>query len=209
MPPTTTTASPTFMRNSPSTTVAPTTPPRRSRSTNSRSTPTPTSQYLQDGLADLYFKIGRIREAVTAAQDQTKKNPDDVAAHTLLGKVYLRSLGDMQGPQSGEMLKLAIGEYPDARPAQAQGPRNPPPAWPALWPEPRHCERRPPSLKLAQSLDGNSEEAVLNMARLHTASRASPQQAIDALSAIPKDDRSARIDFALGGNLRPGPQAQS
>ena len=68
----------------------------------------PDSQFLQDGLADLYFKIGRIREAVNAAQDQVKKNPDDVEAHTLLGKVYLRSLGDMQGPQSTEMLQLAV-----------------------------------------------------------------------------------------------------
>src|SRR6202040_3631908 len=48
----------------------------------------PNSRLLQDGLADLYFKIGRIREAVTAAQDQIVKNPDDVAAHTLLGQVY-------------------------------------------------------------------------------------------------------------------------
>src|SRR5271170_7716693 len=42
----------------------------------------PNSRLLQDGLADLYFKIGRIREAVTAAQDQVSKNPDDIEAHT-------------------------------------------------------------------------------------------------------------------------------
>ena len=70
----------------------------------------PNSRLLQDGLAELYFKIGRIREAVTAAQDQVVKYPDDVEAHTLLGKVYLRSLGDMQSPQAGQMLHLAIGE---------------------------------------------------------------------------------------------------
>ncbi len=34
----------------------------------------PQSRMLQDGLADLYFKIGRIREAVSAAQEQVKKN---------------------------------------------------------------------------------------------------------------------------------------
>jgi len=34
-------------------------------------------------LADLYFKIGRIKDAVTAAQDQVKRNPNDVAAHIL------------------------------------------------------------------------------------------------------------------------------
>ena len=71
----------------------------------------PNSELLQDGLADLYFKIGRIKDAVTAAQDQVKRHPNDVEAHTLLGKVYLRSLGDMQGAQSGEMLQLAIAEY--------------------------------------------------------------------------------------------------
>src|SRR5712672_4678817 len=37
----------------------------------------PNSRLLQDGLADLYFKIGRIREAVTAAQDQVAKYPND------------------------------------------------------------------------------------------------------------------------------------
>jgi len=64
----------------------------------------PNSVLLQDGLVDLYFRIGRIKDAVSAAQDQVKKDPDDVDAHTLLGQVYLRTLGDMQGAQAGEML---------------------------------------------------------------------------------------------------------
>ena len=51
--------------------------------------------------------------------------------------------------------------------------------------------------KLAQGLDSNSEEAVLNMARLYS-EQGEPQQAVDALSAIPSDDRTARINFALG-----------
>src|SRR6185437_6830364 len=71
----------------------------------------PNSRLLQDGLADLYFKIGRIREAVSVAQERVNKDPDDIDAHTLLGKIYLRSLGDMQTPQSGQMLQLAIHEY--------------------------------------------------------------------------------------------------
>src|SRR4030088_3190701 len=41
----------------------------------------PNSLLLQDGLANLYFKIGRIREAVTAAQDQVTKDPNDIEAH--------------------------------------------------------------------------------------------------------------------------------
>ncbi len=73
----------------------------------------PDSAMLQDGIANLYFRLGRIREAVSAAQEQINKHPDDVDAHTLLGRVYLRSLDDRQGqgPQSQEMLAAAIKEY--------------------------------------------------------------------------------------------------
>jgi tetratricopeptide (TPR) repeat protein len=158
----------------------------------------PSSRYLQNGLADLYFKIGRIREAVTAAQDQVKKDPNDLAAHTLLGKVYLRSLNDMQGPQANEMLQLAIGEYEtitrlspkdlDAHLLLGQ-----------LYGINHDTAKAEAQFKLAQSLDTNSEEAVLNMARLYT-EQGEPQQAIDALTAIPADDRSSRINFALGSS---------
>jgi len=156
----------------------------------------PNSTMLQDGLAELYFKIGRIREAVTAAQEQVKKNPDDVAAHELLGKVYLRSLGDMQSQQSNQMLKLAIGEY--ERLAQLK---------------PNDIETRlllgqlyglnhdsakaEAEFKAAQKIDGGSEEVVLNMYRLYT-EQGDFQRAADVLKSVPADDRSSRIDFALG-----------
>src|ERR1700728_963743 len=71
----------------------------------------PDSRMLEDGLPDLYFQLGRIREAVATAQEQVTKHPADVRAHQLLGRVYLRSLGDMQGPQSNQMLQLALKEY--------------------------------------------------------------------------------------------------
>ena len=158
----------------------------------------PTSKYLQDGLADLYFKIGRIREAVTAAQDQVKKNPGDLAAHQLLGKVYLRSLNDMQGPQANEMLQLAIAEYEvisklspkdvDSHLLLGQ-----------LYGINHDTAKAEAQFKLAQSLDTNSEEAVLNMARLYT-EQGEPQKAIEALTAVPEDDRSSRMNVALGNS---------
>ncbi len=157
----------------------------------------PSSKYLQDGLADFYFRLGRIREAVTAAQDQIKKDPSDVAAHTLLAKVYLRSLGDMQGPQSTEMLRLAIGEYEKLAQFQPKdlethlylG---------QLYGLNKDTDKAAAQFKLAKELDGNSEEAVLAIARLY-GEQGQPQQAVDALSSIPKDDRSARVSFTLGG----------
>ena len=72
----------------------------------------PTSAYLTSGLAELYAKTGRIRDAVVEAQDIIKKNPNNLEARRLLGRIYLRSLGDMQaGSGSESVLKLAIEQY--------------------------------------------------------------------------------------------------
>jgi tetratricopeptide (TPR) repeat protein len=156
----------------------------------------PNSTLLQDGLAELYFKIGRIREAVTAAQDQVKKNPDDVAAHELLGKVYLRSLGDMQSQQSSQMLKLAIGEYErlaELKPNDVEtrlllG---------QLYGLNHDSAKAEEQFKAAQKIDGGSEEVVLNMYRLYT-EQGDYAHAAEVLNSVPVDDRSSRIDFALG-----------
>ncbi len=158
----------------------------------------PDSRLLQDGLADLYFKIGRIREAVTAAQDQVNKYPDDVEAHTLLGKVYLRSLGDMQSAQSGQMLQLAITEYEklaqlkpnDVETRLLLG---------QLYSLNHDSAKAEAQFKAAQGLDANSEEVVLNMARLYS-EQGDFKRASDALNSVPVDDRTARIEFAIGAS---------
>jgi tetratricopeptide (TPR) repeat protein len=159
----------------------------------------PSSEFLQDGLADLYFKIGRIKEAVTAAQDQVKRNPNDVGAHTLLGQVYLRSLGDMQGTQSAEMLHLAITEYEtiarlkpnDLETKLLLG---------QLYGLNHDSVKAESTFKEAQKIDGDSEDVVLNMARLYL-QNGEAQRAVDTLSAVPESDRSARIEFELGASL--------
>src|SRR3954463_3242914 len=72
----------------------------------------PSSEYLNASLAELYAKTGRIRDAVLEAQDILKRDPGNLEAHKLLGRIYLRSLGDMQsGTQSQEILKLAIDQF--------------------------------------------------------------------------------------------------
>src|SRR5215467_13790998 len=72
----------------------------------------PTSDYLNAGLAELYARTGRIKDAVLEAQDILKRDGNNLEAHRLLGRIYLRSLGDMQsGTQSQEVLKLAVEQY--------------------------------------------------------------------------------------------------
>jgi tetratricopeptide (TPR) repeat protein len=69
----------------------------------------PSSEFLNAGLAELYAKTGRIRDALVEAQDIIKRDPNNLEARKLLGRIYLRSLGDSPGgTQSQEMLKLAI-----------------------------------------------------------------------------------------------------
>jgi tetratricopeptide (TPR) repeat protein len=157
----------------------------------------PNSEAVADGLANLYFRLGRIREAVSAAQEQINRHPDDVDAHMLLGHVYLRSLGDGQNAQSGEMLQAAIKEYETIaklKPndiethlllGQLYGFAH----------EPAKAEAE---FKAAQKIDPNSEEVVLSIARLYT-ERGDLAGAAKVIEAVPEDDRSARMDFALAG----------
>jgi len=155
----------------------------------------PNSVLLQDGLADLYFRIGRIKDAVSAAQDQVKKNADDVDAHTLLGQVYLRTLGDMQGAQAGEMLQLAIAEYEtiarlkpnDLESKLLLG---------QLYALNNDHAKAEAEFKAAQKIDADSEEVVLRMAALYS-EEGDAQRAADTLSAVPVEDRTAHIEYAL------------
>src|ERR1700691_75771 len=72
----------------------------------------PSSEFLTSGLAELYVKTGRIRDAVLEAQDIIKRDPSNLEAHKLLARIYLRSLGDMPGGNSSDnILKLAIDQY--------------------------------------------------------------------------------------------------
>jgi tetratricopeptide (TPR) repeat protein len=157
----------------------------------------PNSRMLQDGLPELYFTLGRIREAVSAAQEQVAKHQDDVRAHQLLGRVYLRSLGDMQGPQSTQMLQLALKEYQtiaklkpnDLETRLLLG---------QLYGLNHDTANAESEFKEAQRIDGTSEEVVLNIARLYT-EQGEMEKAVTALTSIPEDDRSARMEFALAG----------
>ncbi len=165
----------------------------------------PDSAMLQDGLANIYFRLGRIREAVSAAQEQITKHPDDVDAHTLLGRVYLRSLDDrqtqqaQQGPQTQEMLGAAIKEYEtisrlmpkDLETHLLLG---------QLYMLSHDSAKAEAQFKEAQSIDPNSEEVVLRTAQLYS-EQGDLAKAAKTISDVPVASRSARMDFALGGIL--------
>ena len=157
----------------------------------------PSSKYLNSGLAELYLRTGRVRDAVLAAQDILKTEPNNLEAHKLLGRVYLQSLGNVQnGGPSEKVLQLAIAEYTKIVELQSNdiesrlllGQLY------TLAHDTPHAEEQ---FKAAQHIDPNSEDVVLNLARLYSDS-GDTTHAIQVLNGVPADDRTPKMDYALG-----------
>lgn len=72
----------------------------------------PSADMILEELTDLYIQSGRLRDAVTEAQDLIKQNPDNLQAHRMLGRIYTRMIGDtQQGRINEEMLRRATEQY--------------------------------------------------------------------------------------------------
>jgi len=157
----------------------------------------PSSEYLTSGLAELYAKTGRIREAVSEAQDILKRDPNNLEAHKLLGRIYLRSLGDMQsGNGSSSVLKLAIEQYeqivkiePDNMDDHLLLGR--------LYRLNNDLTKAEAEFKTAVKLQPSSEEAVTTLAYLYN-EEGDATRAVQVLSSVPDEGRSAKMYSALG-----------
>jgi tetratricopeptide (TPR) repeat protein len=157
----------------------------------------PASEYLTSGLAELYAKTGRIRDAVLEAQDIIKRDPSNLEARKLLGRIYLRSLGDMQpGNGSQNVLKLAIEQYeqiikiePDSVEDHLLLGR--------LYRLNNDLQKAENEFKTAVKIQPDSEEAVTTLAYLYN-EEGDTARATQALSAIPEASRSAKLYSALG-----------
>ena len=72
----------------------------------------PKSQVIGERLAEMYWKAQRIHEAVAEAQEILKRDPDNVQSRRLLGRIYLRSLGDVSASNAqSETVNRAIEQY--------------------------------------------------------------------------------------------------
>ena len=71
----------------------------------------PKSPVIGERLAEMYWKAQRVHEAVTEAQQILKRDPNDVPTRRLLGRIYLRSLGDLTSSGQTEMADRAIEQY--------------------------------------------------------------------------------------------------
>jgi tetratricopeptide (TPR) repeat protein len=157
----------------------------------------PTSDYLNAGLAELYAKTGRIRDAVLEAQDILKRDGNNLEARRLLGRIYLRSLGDMQaGTQSQEVLKLAIEQYEQIVKLDPKSVEDHL-LLGRLYRLNNELLKSEDEFKTAVKIQPDSEEAVTTLAYLYN-EEGDSNRALQVLSAIPDNARTAKLYSALG-----------
>jgi tetratricopeptide (TPR) repeat protein len=157
----------------------------------------PSSEFLTSSLAELYVKTGRIADAVREAQDIIKRDATNLEAHKLLGRIYLRSLGDMPGGNgSDNILKLAIEQYQEIVKLDPQSVDDHL-LLGRLYRLSNDMQKAEAELNTAIKIDPNSEEAVTTLAMLYT-DEGDTAHALKVLGSIPDSARSAKLYAALG-----------
>jgi len=161
----------------------------------------PASPQLNNELADLYFRTGRFHDAEATVRVLLKTNPDNVDAHKLLGRIYLRQLGESGGgvsssSPSGNVLDRAIGEFEtivSLTPKSVEDRM----VLGQLYTVKHEPEKAEEQFKAAQAIEPDSEDVVLNLARLYAES-SNLAGAAKVIEAVPVTDRSAKMEAALG-----------
>jgi tetratricopeptide (TPR) repeat protein len=161
----------------------------------------PASPQLNNALAELYFRTGHIREAESTARLLLKSAPSDIDAHKLLGRIYLRALGDGQNAPSstssaGNTLDKAIAEFEQIVALQPKSVEERL-VLGQLYTVKHDQKKAEEQFKAAQSLEPDSENVVLNLARLYAES-GDFKQASKVIEAVAAADRTAKMEDALG-----------
>lgn len=163
----------------------------------------PTSSQLHEGLADLYFRTGRAKEAESTARELLKSHPDSIPAHKLLGRIYLRQLGEQQNAPSsssptGNTLDQAIGEFEKIVALQPKSVEDRM-VLGQLYTVKHQTAKAEEQFKVAQDIEPDSEEVVLNLARVYAEGN-DLDRAVKVIEAVPQADRTARMEFTLGAS---------
>src|SRR5438270_596466 len=140
-----------------------------------------------------------VTPASPAAQSPVT-DPNNLDARKLLGRIYLRSLGDMQGgTQSSEILKLAIEQFsqivllePDNIDDHLLLGR--------LYIIDKDYVKAEGEFKAARHIQSDSEEAVINLAYLYNEEGYSTT-AVDVLQSFPEGERRGKLYACLGNTV--------
>jgi len=158
----------------------------------------PGSSYLASALAELYARTGDIREAVVAAQEVINRDPDNLDARRLLGRIYLRSIGDLQGgsKDTEAILHLAIEQYEQIvrlDPSSVEDHL----LLGRLYRLNGETPKAEAEFRTSVKLQPSSEDSVTTLALLYN-EEGDTNRALEILNSVPDAERSPRIDSVLG-----------
>ncbi|MBM3727666.1 MAG: tetratricopeptide repeat protein [Acidobacteria bacterium] len=72
----------------------------------------PEAGFLSEELSELYIQSGQIRSAITESEEALRRNPRDLSARRVLGRIFTRMIGDArENKVNEEMLKKALEQY--------------------------------------------------------------------------------------------------
>src|ERR1700687_847093 len=71
----------------------------------------PSSALLAEELSDLYSQSARMRDGQTDTEQAVKQNPNDLAAHRVLARIYVRQIDAQRGRVNEAMLRQSTQEY--------------------------------------------------------------------------------------------------
>jgi tetratricopeptide (TPR) repeat protein len=161
----------------------------------------PDSPELAIGLAGLYLRAGRIAESIQTAKELLKGDENNIEAHKLLGRIYLRSLGQEQGPGSqpspgNQMLDEAIAEFVKIVSLEPKSLEDRL-LLGQLYTVKHDTAKAEAQFKAAQAIEPASEDVILNLARLYAES-GDVKRSAELIEAVPVEDRTTKEEFALG-----------
>lgn len=170
----------------------------------------PASASLANSLADLYFSMDRVREAEAAERSVLKTSPDNLDAHKLLGRIYLRQLGEGQGQREveGNVLEKAIAAYEKLGQLEPKSVEDRM-ILGQLYTVKHDAKKAEASFEAARAIEPESEEVLLNLVRVYSENN-EIAQAIKLIENVPASDRTPRMEFALGAaydQLKKTPEA--
>jgi tetratricopeptide (TPR) repeat protein len=159
----------------------------------------PGASFLFEELTDLYIQSGRLKDAVTEAEDVLKRDPNNLDARRILGRIYTRMIGDtQQGKINEEMLRLATEQYEKIA---AKDPKDIE-SWLTLgrlYRTARNSVDAEKAYSQALTIDPNNEDALTGLAIVYS-DVGDTRKAIEKLQAVTKKDPNPRTLAALAGS---------
>jgi tetratricopeptide (TPR) repeat protein len=158
----------------------------------------PGSLFLRVELAELYWRVGQVGDAVQEVQGVLKVNPKDVEAHKLLGNIYLRTMGQPQQADQGakENLQKAIQQFKivseldpsDTDSAVVLG---------RLYKLNNQDDKAAATFQKVLGAHPNSRQALVSLAQLYV-DQGEYDKAIAVLTQFPSDEMGAPLLGMLG-----------